>query len=66
MQFLWLLIDLVVGLFVAGIVVPLVLAALPDPVRGPNVLLFVAVACIVIVTVFRRLVVGTPGVSPKR
>ncbi len=66
MQLLWLVLDIVLGVALAGIVAPLALFALPDPLRGPNVVLLVAVACIVVVSVLRRVVVGTPGLSEKR
>ena len=58
MQILWLLLDVVIGVLVAGAVAPLALAVLPAPVRGNSVLLVVAVACIVVVAVFRRVVIG--------
>ncbi len=66
MQILWLLLDIVLGVVLAGVVTPLALAALPHPLRGPNVALIVAVTCIVVVSIFRRVVVGTPGLSDKR
>jgi hypothetical protein len=66
MQVLWLVVDVVLGVVLAGVIAPLALVALPDPVRGPNVLLIVAVSCIVAVSIFRRLVVGTPGLGEKR
>jgi len=66
MQVLWLLLDIVLGVVLAGIVVPLALVALPDPVRGPNVAVIVAITCIVVVSIFRRVVVGTPGLGEKR
>ena len=66
MQVLWFLLDIVLGVVLAGVVAPLTLVALPDQVRGPNAVVFVAVGCIVVVSVFRRLVVGTPGLGEKR
>jgi hypothetical protein len=66
MQLLWLLLDIVLGVLLAGLVAPVALVALPDPVRGPKVAVIVAVACIVVVSTFRRVVVGTPGLREKR
>lgn len=66
MQVLWLLLDIVLGVVLAGVVAPLALYALPAPVRGPEVLMIVAVTCVVVVSIFRRVVVGTPGVGEKR
>lgn len=57
MQVLGLLLDVVIGIVLAGAIAPLALAALPQPVRGSSVLLVVAVACIVVVSLFRRIVV---------
>jgi len=66
MQFLWLLLDVVLGVLLAGVVAPLALMALPAPARGPGVLAGVAIACIVAVSIFRHVVVGTPGAGQKR
>ena len=66
MQVVWLLLDLVLGVLVAGLVAPFVVTALPDPARGTPVLLVAAVACIVVVSVLRRVVVGTPGARDNR
>ena len=65
MQVLWLLIDVVLGVLLAGVVAPLALATLPDDVRGPGLLLTVAIACIVGVSLFRHVVVGRPGTGQK-
>jgi len=48
---------------IAPLVAP---AVLPDRVRGPNVAVIVAITCIVVVSIFRRVVVGTPGLGEKR
>lgn len=61
MQVLWLLLDLIIGVVIAGVVAPLALIALPEQAQGPSVLLIIAVTCIVFVSIFRRTVVGTPG-----
>ncbi len=61
MAVVWLVIDLVVGLLLAGIVAPLAVFTLPDAVRGPKLLLAVGGLCVVVVSILRRLVVGTPG-----
>ncbi len=66
MQALWFLLDIVLGVVVAGVVLPLVMVALPDSLRGPNLIVYIAVACVVAVAVFRRLFVGTPGMGTKR
>ena len=66
MQVLWLLLDVVLGTVLAGLVAPLALAALPDPARGIPVVVIAAVACIVVVSAVRRLVVGTPGAGQNR
>jgi hypothetical protein len=58
MQVLWVLLDVVIGVLLAGVVAPLALVMLPAPARGNSVLLVVAAACIVVVSVFRRLAVG--------
>jgi uncharacterized membrane protein YfcA len=57
MQVLALLLDVVIGIVLAGAIAPLALAVLPAPARGSSVLLVIAVACIVVVSLFRRLVV---------
>ncbi len=61
MQVLWLLLDVVLGVVVAGVVAPLALMAMPAQAQGPSVLLIIGVTCIVFVSIFRRTVVGTPG-----
>ncbi len=61
----WLVLDVVLGLLLAGLVAPFALAALPEQVRGPGVLALAAVTCIVVVSIFRRFVVRTPGVDEK-
>jgi hypothetical protein len=66
MQVVWLLLDVVVGVVVAGLVAPFALAAVPAPVRGAPVLVVGAVACIVVVSILRRVVVGTPGARDNR
>jgi hypothetical protein len=66
MQVLWLLLDVVLGVVLAGLLAPLALAALPDPVRGTPVLVIAGIACIVVVSIFRRVVVGTPGAGENR
>jgi hypothetical protein len=66
MQVLWLVLDIVIGVVLAGVVAPIALVVLPDEVRGPNVLMIVAVTCVVVVSIFRRVVVGTPGLGAKR
>jgi len=58
MQVLWLLLDVVIGVLLAGVVAPLALVMLPAPARGNSVLLAVAVACILVVSLFRRIAVG--------
>jgi hypothetical protein len=65
MQVLSLLLDVVIGVLLAGVVAPLALAALPPEARGNSILLIVAVACIVLVAVLRRLVV-TPSRAGNR
>ena len=59
MQILWLVVDVVIGIVVAGAVAPLALAALPGQARGPTVLAIVAIACILVVSLVRRTAVGT-------
>jgi hypothetical protein len=66
MQVVWLLLDVVMGVVLAGLVAPFVVAAVPDPVRGTPVLVMAAVACIVVVSILRRVVVGTPGARDNR
>ncbi len=61
MQVLWLLLDVVLGVVIAGVVAPLALMAMPAQAQGPPVLLVIGVTCIVFVSIFRRAVVGTPG-----
>ncbi len=58
MQVLGLLLDVVIGVVLAGAVAPLALFALPADARGSSVLFIVAVGCIFVVAVVRRLVVG--------
>ncbi len=65
MEVLWLVIDLVVGLVVAGIVAPFALFTLPDAVRGPKLLFTIAAVCVIVASILRRLVVGTPGTKGK-
>ncbi len=66
MQILWLVIDIVVGVIVAGAVAPFAIAALPDARNGAAFLAAVAVACIVIVSLLRHAFIGTPGATAKR
>jgi len=66
MQVLWLLLDIVLGVLLAGLVAPLALAALPDPARGPSVVVIAGIACIVVVSILRRVVLGTPGAGQNR
>ncbi len=61
MQVVWLLLDVVIGVVIAGIVAPLAIMAMPSQAQGPSVLLAIGVACVVFVSIFRRTVVGTPG-----
>ncbi len=56
MQVLGLLLDVVIGILLAGVIAPLVLFALPEPARGRSVLLIVAVVCIIVAALLRRLV----------
>jgi hypothetical protein len=65
MQLLWLVIDVIVGILLAGVVAPLALLSLPDQLRGPNVLIMASVTCVVVVSIFRRVLVGTPGLREK-
>ncbi len=66
MQIIWLLIDVVIGVVVAGAVAPFVLTALPERAIGPALLATVAVVCIVLVSLLRHAFVGTPGARAKR
>jgi hypothetical protein len=65
MQILWLAIDVVVGVVVAGVLAPFAIAARPALAHGVTLLVIVAVACIVVVSLLRHAVLGTPG-SGKR
>ena len=66
MEILWLLIDVVAGLVVAGLVAPFALRVLPGPAHGPATLLVVGGACIVVVSLLRHVLLGTPGGAERR
>ncbi len=61
MQLLLLLLDVVLGVVLAGLVVPILVAARPEVVRGRTGFLLVVVACIVAISAFRHLFVTTSG-----
>ena len=66
MQVLGLLLDVVIGILLAGVIAPLVLFALPEPERGSSVLLIVAVGCIIVAALLRRLVLRPSQTSDTR
>jgi hypothetical protein len=66
MQVAWLLLDVVLGVILTGLIAPLALVALPGPAHGTTLLVLVGIACIAIVSFFRRVVVGTPRAGVKR
>ena len=66
MQILWFVIDVAIGLVVAGVVAPFALTATPEGVSGPALLVAVAVASIVVVSLLRHVFVGTPGAKARR
>ncbi len=61
MQVLWLLLDVLLGVVLAGLVVPIAVATMPDAGRTRSGLLIIVVACIIAISVFRRLFVTMPG-----
>ncbi len=66
MQILELLLDVVIGILLAGVIAPLVLFTLPDQARSSSVLLIVAVACIVVAALLRRLFVRPSRTSDAK
>ncbi len=50
----WLVVDVGVGLLLAGAVAPLVLVVLPGVLRGRAFLVVVSAACIMVSSLFRR------------
>ncbi len=66
MRILWLLVDVIIGVVLAGLLAPLAVAALPRRFAGPALLATVAVACIVLVSLLRHTFAGTPGARAKR
>ncbi len=66
MQIIWLLIDVVIGVVLAGLAAPFALTALPERTAGPALLATVVVVCIVLVSLLRHAFVGTPGARTRR
>jgi hypothetical protein len=57
MTVLWLLLDLVVGVLLAGAVAPLALALMPSESRGSWVLITAAIVCVIAFSIVRRCLV---------
>jgi hypothetical protein len=61
MHILWyLVVDVVIGLILAGAVAPLVLALLPPHVRGSWILGGIAIGCVLVVSFVRQFAIE-PG-----
>lgn len=63
-EFLWLIFDVALGVLLAGLVMPLTLALIPDSLRGTRAVIVVAVLSVAVVSVLRRLT-GAGSSRPK-